>query len=284
MPVHPSAEELESLVEGVTILRHVKSGGQKAVYEARRAEEAIAFKIVEAGESAFGIPAGMERVERELRILAECECEQIVSLNDWSPRMIEIGEDQYFCYAEEWLEGEDLSSRFKKGALDPTEVKILLKDICEAIRKLSQAGYVHRDIKPENIMVVRDRFKLLDPGYALELEGPSLSVGVVGTWPYFAPEQFDFTKRRSFDFRIDQFALGIVAFQSLSLRHPWIETTSSPATYARMLEQGAKARSIKSHVPDIASAWDKVLSKTLELKPYDRFRSIELLQARIEDL
>jgi serine/threonine-protein kinase len=86
---------------------------------------------------------------------------------------------------------------------------------------------VHRDIKPENIMVCTDgTFKLIDFGIARHLIKSSLTPTEAHFGPhtagYAAPEQFRNLKKE-IDIRTDLFAIGVVVYEALAGKHPFIE-------------------------------------------------------------
>ncbi|MGC1435674.1 MAG: protein kinase [Terriglobales bacterium] len=66
----------------------------------------------------------------------------------------------------EYLEGETLGERLKKGALPLREVLRIGIEESEALEAAHRAGIVHRDLKPGNIMLTKSGAKLMDFGVA----------------------------------------------------------------------------------------------------------------------
>lgn len=117
----------------------------------------------------------------------------------------------------EWLEGEDLGRRLRRGALSVGEIVDLVVQVAEALEFAHSKGVVHRDIKPGNIFLHRQTIaKLLDFGIARKLSGTHLTrTGmVVGTVEYMAPEQV--RASRDSGPGADIYALGCVLYECLS--------------------------------------------------------------------
>jgi serine/threonine protein kinase len=98
----------------------------------------------------------------------------------------------------EWCDKGSLRQCFSvpehRCGLPETRVLLLMKDIAGAIEYLHEQRIIHRDIKPENI-VLKDNngrivHKLIDLGYAKELDHTSMAKTFVGTFVYLAPELF----------------------------------------------------------------------------------------------
>lgn len=78
-------------------------------------------------------------------------------------------------------------------------------------------GVVHRDIKPENIMVTPDGVRLSDFGWAVRA-GVARRDTFCGTPDYFSPEVVMYTP---FDYKVDNWALGILAYELLCGNPPF---------------------------------------------------------------
>jgi serine/threonine-protein kinase len=104
----------------------------------------------------------------------------------------------------EFVEGETLQDRLKRGALALEEALVIAKQVAEGLEAAHDRGIVHRDLKPANIKITPDgRAKILDFGLAKMLEpdrpnldpsnSPTLSIGrtqgevILGTAAYMSP-------------------------------------------------------------------------------------------------
>ena len=127
----------------------------------------------------------------------------------------------------EYIEGETLADRLKKGALPLDQALRYAIEIADALDKAHRQGVVHRDLKPGNIMLTKSGAKLLDFGLAKlkrseprtgslrsylhspPRKSPSPKKGsILGTFQYMAPEQLE---GKEADARTDIFAFGAVS-------------------------------------------------------------------------
>jgi eukaryotic-like serine/threonine-protein kinase len=125
----------------------------------------------------------------------------------------------------EYVQGETLADRRKKGPLLPDEVLRYATQIADALNTAHRDGVIHRDLKPGNIMLTKSGAKLLDFGLAKVAEtGAEAGVTVLatrttpltgegtilGTVQYMAPEQLE---GKEADARTDLFAFGAVLYE-----------------------------------------------------------------------
>lgn len=193
----------------------IGSGSAGTVYRARdeRTREIVALKIVTD-------PALAHRFSREATTLARLEHSAIV-------RYIAHGETQGGMYlAMEWLDGEDLEQRLRRGAIGWQAARVLALRLTEALAHAHALDLVHRDLSPRNVFLPGGRIeaaKLLDFGLvrlpdALALERTA-SQAILGTPYYMAPEQVRDPKR--VDARADLFGLGVLLYEMTSGRRPF---------------------------------------------------------------
>jgi serine/threonine protein kinase len=121
--------------------------------------------------------------------------------------------------AMEWLEGEDLSARLRRGPMTVEETVTLGVQVAEALSFLHARGVVHRDLKPSNLFLIEqdlERVKVLDFGIARFADATQVTKtgALLGTPGYMAPEQA--RSGQDVDARADIFALGCVLFKCLT--------------------------------------------------------------------
>jgi eukaryotic-like serine/threonine-protein kinase len=202
------------------IVARAGAGGMGEVYRAHdsRLNRDVAIKVLPDHLSAN--PEVRERFEREARAISQLSHPYICVLYD-------IGKHEGSDYIVlEYLEGETLGARLRRGPLPPEQVLKYGAQIADALDKAHRSGVVHRDLKPDNVMLTKSGVKLLDFGLAKPLATPgniSSSIAatmtqsplttegtLVGTFQYMTPEQLE---GREADARSDLFALGCVLYE-----------------------------------------------------------------------
>src|SRR5277367_2061757 len=118
------------------------TGGMGEVYRARdtRLDRTVAIKVLASHLSSS--PGLKQRMEREARAISSLNHPNICHLYD-------IGSQDGTDYlVMEFLEGETLAARLRKGALPLTETLAIGSTIAEALAVAHRQGIVHRDLKP----------------------------------------------------------------------------------------------------------------------------------------
>jgi serine/threonine protein kinase len=145
-------------------------------------------------------PERVRRFEREARAAAALNHPNIMTVH-------EVGEcDGRLFIAAEYVEGETLADRLRRGPLAAPEAMQVGTQIAEALAAAHEKGVVHRDLKPANVKIKADgSVKVLDFGLAKLTEElspaaspenaqtvtqPPTRTGVIlGTAAYMSPEQ-----------------------------------------------------------------------------------------------
>src|SRR6201993_934775 len=182
------------------IISPLGAGGMGEVYRARdtRLDRTVAIKILP--EHLAGSAEAKQRFDREARAISSLNHPNIGHLYD-------VGQQESTSFlVMEFLEGETLADRLRKGPLPLDQVLKVGAEICEGLEKAHRSGVVHRDLKPGNIMLTKSGAKLMDFGLAKAppsaLKGLSSSNSlatmsqplttegtILGTIQYMSPEQ-----------------------------------------------------------------------------------------------
>src|ERR1700730_11178118 len=136
------------------------AGGMGEVYRARdtRLDRTVAVKILPSHLSSN--PEAEQRFDREARSISSLNHPNICHLYD-------VGSQDGTSYlVMEYLEGETLADRLRKGPLPLEQVLKCGIEICEGLEKAHRSGVIHRDLKPGNIMLTKSGAKLMDFGLA----------------------------------------------------------------------------------------------------------------------
>lgn len=184
--------------------------------------------------------------------------------------IFDAGEEQGLGYiAMEMLQGTTLTQWSRKPNLLPLEKLIpILATVAEAMDYAHQQGIVHRDIKPANIMLTNDHVvKIMDFGIAkMGTTSKTQTDIVLGTPVYMSPEQI---AGKKVDGRSDIFSLGVVMFELLTGRPPFLADNVSALLFAIA---HTPHTSIKAIRPDIPLRLKGVIDQALQKDPVHRYR------------
>jgi len=142
------------------IISSIGAGGMGEVYRAKdtRLDRTVALKVLTEHRSAS--PQARERFEREAKAVSSLSHPHICPLYD-------IGHQDGIDYlVMEYLEGQTLADRLKKGPLPLEQVLQYAIQITDALDTAHRHSVIHRDVKPSNIMLTKTGAKLLDFGLA----------------------------------------------------------------------------------------------------------------------
>lgn len=268
----------------------IGAGGMGEVYRAldTRLERTVAIKVLNSALTAT--PDVKARFEREAKTISQLNHPNICTLYD-------VGHDQGIDYlVMEYLEGESLAERLKRGPLPLAELLKIGCAIADALDRAHREGIVHRDLKPGNVMLTKAGAKLLDFGLAKPAgmgavagvsaaQGPLLSAAMtatspspqqspltqhgamVGTIQYMSPEQI---QGREADARSDIFAFGATLYEMATAKRAF-EGKSQISIASAILEK--EPEPITSIDKSIPRGLERVISTCLAKEPEERFAS-----------
>jgi serine/threonine-protein kinase len=284
--IHPG-----DFLAGYRVTRLLGRGGMGEVWAAvdPRDERAVAVKVLL--PRAALKPDLVRRFEREAKITSAIK-------SPWVCALLDVGqtEDGGHLLVFEHLSGESLADRLKREQYLPfSEVGPIVEDVLRGLVAAHAAGVVHRDLKPGNIFLERldeatqqalggrlERAKILDFGISkltkTEEEEPTLTAfdATLGSFAYMAPEQVRGAARA--DERADIYAVGAVAFRSLSGRLPF---EGSSAAMLVSLKLDRRAPSLEEATGDRWPAGiERFLERALHRDREGRFATaVEALEA-----
>ena len=290
---YPAGTILGECILGIDAAELVQSGGQGAVYKATLEGKTVALKLIaldpdETAAEQLGtdVSVVVERAQREVAILEQVDVPVLARLGPLGLSTIQVGEECWIYFTEEWIEGQTLRDMILEDRLSPEQVVKLGVDLVQAVCWLSRRGLVHRDIKPSNVMwaVDRSRFVLLDPGIAFDLQGPSLTrIPVpVGTMAYLSPEQMDPSRKRTLDFRSDLFAIGIVMYEASAGEHPFMSIDTTPGQILAGI-LSATPQTLTDRIQGFPPTLSALISRLLGKAPHLRYRTCEHARMAIEE-
>jgi eukaryotic-like serine/threonine-protein kinase len=255
----------------------IGQGGMAYVYLARDLEQdrEVAVKVL--------LPQltidedSVERLRREAVIAMRLDHPNVCNI-------LAVGEtDELPIYlVMPYLAGEPLALRELRGGPMSVDAAIpILMQVCDGLEHAHGLHILHRDLKPENVMLVADkeadggkRAVLLDFGLAKVLRDEPGLVGLtrsgftIGTPEFMSPEQ---VLGQELDWRSDQYALGVLAFEMFTGRVPFEGKTPQEVTLARLKSRPRPLRELR---PELPEKLEQAVDRTLATDPGDRFRSM----------
>ena len=271
---------------GYTIKRKLAEGGMGVVFEGvhgkigrRGAIKLLKLEFCRSDEV-------VERFHQEARAVNSIRHENIVDVYDFG----RDPEGRAF-FVMEYLEGEPLSGRIKRGALKWSEAFPILEQTLRALKAAHDKGFVHRDLKPDNIWLKTVdggiQVKLLDFGIAklVGAESPKEKLtqtgSVMGTPHYMSPEQINGSK--DIDARTDIYAMGVITYEMFAGVTPFVGDTLQAIMTGHLFKEPPRLADIPADlgVPaPIAEIIDRMLVKDAS----QRYESVADVLADLRDI
>jgi Tol biopolymer transport system component len=270
------------------------TGGMGEVYRARdtRLDRTVAIKVL--ASHLASSPELKQRMEREARAISSLNHPHICHLYD-------IGSQDGTDYlVMEFLDGETLAERLRKGAVSLNELLKIGIEVAEALETAHRAGIVHRDLKPGNVMLTKAGAKLMDFGLAKPASAGTSGAGtapllsaartmsgpgplsplttagsIVGTIQYMSPEQIE---GKDADSRSDIFAFGAVLYEMATGKRAF-EGKSQLSVASAILEKEPEA--ISALKPLTPSILERTIRKCLAKQPDQRWQSASDLATQL---
>jgi len=263
------------------VTRLLGEGGMGRVYLARQLDlgRQVVIKVMHdhvAQDHKF-----RERFQRETLLMARFHHPGAVTLYDAS-----LNDPAGPCIVMEYVRGVNLETLLSKsGRMTALRVGRIVTQLCEVLQAAHDEGIIHRDLKPANLMIVdpdtpKERVKVMDFGLAKLIEdGPIQKVTdtnvdfAVGTPGYIAPEQ---VRGETMDHRGDLYSVGVMMFELLTGRLPFVGTNSMDVLLAHATEAPPRFESL---VPAgwVTSGVQQVVYRVLAKNPEDRPQSAKEL-------
>jgi tetratricopeptide (TPR) repeat protein/predicted Ser/Thr protein kinase len=238
------------------IVRKIAEGGMAVVYEAQDARiDRVAVKIPK--------PAYRRRVINEARLALQVTHPNICRVHGVETAHTELGEIDFLTM--EYLAGETLQERIRRGPLSKKELATLAAQLCAGLAEAHGRGIVHGDLKGSNVILAERegsfRAVITDFGLARthDTRGAAIAASVRGTPDFLAPELWD---GQAFSVASDFYALGVLLYEAATGARPFSEDPSrrkgSPLVPADRLRK------------DLPRRWSRAIGRCLSLRPEDR--------------
>jgi serine/threonine-protein kinase len=258
------------------ILGEIGVGGMALVHRAHQDSLGRDVAIKQLKSDYVHEPQVAVRFEREALSIAALAHENIIHIYDF----IKDRDDYYMVL--EFVEGIDLYDLLDRASRLPADVALVVAlGVARALEYAHYRGVIHRDIKPANVILSkRGEVKLMDFGIARDEAFQEMTLtGVgLGTPAYMSPEQ---TLGGTIDFRSDLFSFGVVLYQMLGGRKPFLADRDEMVMQMIRLEPHP---TLRKAVPDAPHEVVAIIDRCLEKQPRDRYKNTTDLVRDLEDL
>jgi serine/threonine protein kinase len=247
------------------ILGRIGGGGMALVYKAHDIllNRFVAVKVLR--QQYVNDEEFIRRFRREAQSAASLSHPNIVSIYD-------VGQEQEVHYiVMEYVEGVTLNDVIKERApLQVEEAVHFASQICDALDHAHINQIIHRDIKPHNILIGKNgRVKVTDFGIARATSSSSITQtgSVVGSVHYFSPEHAKGTNTGA---KSDLYSLGIVLYQMLTAKLPFIGESPISVALKHLQETIVEPRKVNPLIPQSV---ENIILKAVRKNQDERYQS-----------
>jgi serine/threonine protein kinase len=258
------------------IVERLGGGGMAVVYRAVQQPLGREVALKALSSELFQDEGFVKRFETEAKTLARLDHPNILPIYDF-----EVIDGNAFLTMP-LIRGGTLRDVLNRGPMDTLTAWRYLREIGDGLQHAHDAGIVHRDLKPTNVLIHADgRAMLADFGLARGAGQPThlTTIGLaIGTPGYMAPEQ---VMGRDVDSRADIYSLGVLTFEMLTGRLPYVGSNRMEVAYATVNSPIPSAVKINPRLPD---ELDALLLKVLAKEPADRPQTVRDVLAQMARL
>lgn len=270
LPASGAASPPVVLAQRYRLDRRLAQGGMAEVWVATDLSltRQVAVKLLKPSLAADPVVA--ERFRREAIAVAQLNHPNIVSVYDAIEDV--SGDRRRQAVVMELVSGKSLRQLLdEQRRLSPMLTIHIGTGVAAALDCAHRAHLVHRDVKPGNILVTPDgKVLLTDFGIAKgiddgdDLTSPNI---MMGTAKYLSPEQ---VRGSRLDGRADIYSLGLVLYECLAGRVPFLGETDADTALARLNRDPTDLARLRSTLPEgLAAAIHRMLAR----RPDDRYAS-----------
>lgn len=230
----------------------------------------------------------VERFYQEARAVNSIRHENIVDIYDFGRDA-----DGRVFFVMEFLEGESLSDRIKRGAIPWAEAFPILEQTLRALKAAHDKGFVHRDLKPDNIWLQKvdgggaASVKLLDFGIAKLVgtddakEKLTRTGSIMGTPHYMSPEQINGSK--DIDLRTDIYAMGVITYEMFAGKTPFLGDTLQAIMTGHLFTEPPRLDDVPKNL-GVPGPLAEVIDRMLVKDAANRYASASDVLADLRDI
>ena len=279
MPFSVAIDDARAQFPEYTFIASLTPSEQKAAFHVRDGSGTdLCLKIIAPN-------CNIDRVHREILALQAISHPNVVALREYT-FSTSTSRQRHFL-VEDFVAGSDMTPRLQSGHTWTREqTSDFFAPLCDGLAALADAEVVHRDLKPTNIRVRPDGSPvIIDFGLARHLGLSDLTQtsdgAQIGTPLYFAPEQWE-GKKHQIDHRTDLFAVGVLMYEAMVGRHPFV--TAAVSTKADLHEAVCRSTDFLAdpQFQALSRAWQLLIGRLLEKerarRPQDARQAAHILR------
>jgi len=278
-----------AVVGNYELVAKLAEGGMAETHVARSLVDGAIVVVKQLLPQFAGDAAYIEMFFDEARVVSSLRHPNVVALREFGFHA------ELPFLAMEYLHGVDLKtllrSLVRRKQRMPTEVALYIAcSMCSGLHHAHEARTIdgkpmdvaHRDVSPQNVVLTFEgAVKLIDFGIATargrthETRGGALK----GKVRYMAPEQ---VRAASADRRTDVYATGVVLYELLALRRPYVGKHAQMSEFSMMMAiVNHDVVPVQTVRPDLPGALGQVIAKATALDPASRHQTAAELQAEL---
>lgn len=217
----------DATIRGYKLVNQIAENPVSSVYlaQSERTGEQVVLKVLRQPPDSGSGEKTFDRFLGEYQIAAGIQHPNVARVHDFG-----VSDDHAYI-AMEYFPLGDLRTRIK-SVIHPLQALVFLRQMAEALKVLHAAGVLHRDLKPGNVMLRDDSsVALIDYGLSKQIELDAAITGsgeIFGTPYYMSPEQ---GHGKDTDARSDIYSLGIIFYEMLMRRKPYVAGTPMQVIY-----------------------------------------------------
>lgn len=264
------------LIDNFRVVSVLGKGGMGIVYKAydTKLDRYVAIKMLNA--QSYDRERFIERFKREAKNQAKLSHPNIVTVYGF------IEYSDLLGIVMEYVEGESLEKVIQRqGRFNLYDVIFILKQALLGLGYAHSKGFVHRDIKPSNIILNKEGItKIMDFGISKSLFDKNMTKtgSKIGTVYYMSPEQIrgdDVTNRS------DIYSIGCTTYEMIVGTPPFDFQSEYEVMDSHLKKSAPKISSKLTGIPDVV---DKVVQRSLEKNPLDRYNSCEEMFNEVQEI
>ena len=229
----------------------------------------VAIKVL--SEQMAADPQSVRRFRREAQAAAGLSHPGIVAVYDTGSD----GEIHYIVM--EHVKGRTLADVLRENVrLQPERAVEIVDAVASALSQAHGKGIIHRDVKPGNVMITPSGdVKVMDFGIARASSAEPLTrtTTVLGTATYLSPEQ---ARGELVDARSDLYALGVVLYEMIAGRPPFVGDSPVAVAYQHVREDPEPPSRLN---PNIDPGLEAVVLKAMAKDRAVRYQTAEELRS-----